>query len=98
MHKDIATRNMLIIRDEYGEILGAQVENPADNKIRTFISPAKPGHTLHRVSDVPGKICDLTDPIEFHRAITDHVKSEHAKVTRTSAEELNAAFSPRLRR
>jgi hypothetical protein len=95
MHKYMATKNMLIIRDAHGEIIGAQIEQPSDNEIVTFITPAKPEHTLHRVSDVPAEICDLADPAEFHRAITDHVKLEDAKVTRTSAEELHAVFLPK---
>jgi hypothetical protein len=82
MRRYIETQNMLIIRDLHGEIIGAHVENPTDSEIRTSISPAKPEHTLHRVSDVPAEICNLADPTEFHRAITNHVKSEHAKVTR----------------
>ena len=89
----MTTRNMLIIRDVYGEIIGAQVEDPTDSEIVAYITPAEPQHTLHRVSDIPAEICDLADPAEFHRAITDHVKSEHAKVTETSAEELQAAFT-----
>lgn len=93
MRKYTETQNMLIIRDLHGEIIGAQVEDPTDGEIMTFITPAKPEHTLHRVWEVPTEICNLADPIEFHRAITDHVKSERAKVTRTSAEELQAGFS-----
>jgi hypothetical protein len=93
MHKYMATKNMLIIKDARGEIIGAQVENPTENEITTFISPEKPEHTLHRVADVPGEILDLADPAEFHRAITAHVKSGHAKVTRTSAEQLNSIYS-----
>ena len=62
MHKYMATKNMLIIKDARGEIIGAQVENPTENEITTFISPEKPEHTLHRVADVPGEIFDLADP------------------------------------
>jgi hypothetical protein len=86
-------KDILIIRDEHGEILGAQVENPADNNMSTFISPAKPEHTLHRVSDVPAEIFDLADPVEFHRAITRHVRSDRAKIAKTSADELHSAVS-----
>jgi hypothetical protein len=85
----MAKKNMLIITDASGEIIGAQVEdNPTDGATRTFIVPAQPEHALHRVSDVPAEICNLADPAEFHAAITRHFKSEHAKVKRTSAEEL----------
>jgi hypothetical protein len=85
----MAQKNMLIITDASGEIIGAQVEeNPTDGATRTFILPAEPEHALHRVSDVPAEICNLADPAEFHAAITRHFKSEHAKVKRTSAEEL----------
>jgi hypothetical protein len=88
----MATKSLLIIRDERGEIIAAQVEEPADSKVKIFISPTQPQHTLHRVSDVPAEIHDLAHPDEFHRAITDHVKSNHAKITQTNAEELNAPF------
>ncbi len=88
----MATKNMLIIKDEHGEIIAAQVEEPADSKVNVFISPAHPQHTLHRVSDVPAEIHALAHPDEFHKAITDHVKSKHAKATQTSVEELNAPF------
>jgi hypothetical protein len=85
----MAKKNMLVITDASGEIIGAQVEeNPTHEGMRTFIFPAKPEHALHRVSDVPAEICNLADPAEFHAAITRHFKSEHAKVKRTSAEEL----------
>ena len=88
----MATKSMLIIKDEHGEIIAAQVEQPADSKVSFFISPAHPQHTLHRVSDVPAEIHAVVHPDEFHKAITDHVKSKHAKVTQTSVEELNAPF------
>jgi len=86
----MAKKNMLIITDASGEIIGAQVEeNSTDEGKRTFIIlPAEPEHALHRVSDVPEEIYDLADPAEFHAAMTRHFNSEHAKVRRTSAEEL----------
>jgi hypothetical protein len=93
----MATKSMLIIRDERGEIIAAQVEEPADSEVNTFISPAQPHHTLHRVSDVPAEICDIAHPDQFHKAITDHVKSGNAKLTQTNAEQLHAAFAPRLK-
>jgi len=89
----MTTRNMLIIKNANGEIVAAQVEESTDGQMRAYITPDDPQHTLHRVSDVPAEICDLADPAEFHRAITDHIKSEHARVTQTSAEDLHAAFS-----
>jgi hypothetical protein len=80
---------MLIITDASGEIIGAQVEeNSTDEGPRAFILPAEPEHALHRVSDVPAEIYNLADPAEFHAAMTRHFNSEHAKVKRTSAEEL----------
>jgi hypothetical protein len=85
----MAKKNMLVITDASGEIIGAQVEeNPTHKGMGFFIFPAEPEHALHRVSDVPAEICNLADPAEFHAAITRHFKSEHAKVKRTSAEEL----------
>jgi hypothetical protein len=84
----MATKNMLIITDASGEIIAAHFEDSTDKGITTFISPTKLEHTLHRISDVPAKICELADPAEFHAAITRHFNSEHAKVRRTSAEEL----------
>jgi hypothetical protein len=85
MHKE---NNMLIIRDEDGEIVGAQVEDSqvedsAGNYMSSFISPAKPGHTLYRVSNVPAEILDLKDPMEFHKAITRHVNSEPVLMSST---------------
>jgi hypothetical protein len=85
----MAKKNMLIITDASGEIIAAQVEeNSTDEGKRTFILPAEPEHALHRVSDVPAEIYNLADPAEFHAAMTRHFNSEHAKVRRTSAEEL----------
>ncbi len=85
----MAKKNMLIITDASGEIIAAQVEeSPTDGGVRTFILPAEPEHALHRVSDVPSEIYNLADPAEFHTAITRHFRSEHAKIKRTSAEEL----------
>jgi hypothetical protein len=92
----MATRSMLVIRDASGEIVGAQVEASADEEVVSYITPADPEHTLHRISDVPSEICDLADPAAFHRALTDHVKSEHAKVSRIHAQDLEAAASRRL--
>lgn len=85
----MTTRNMLIIRDGDGEIIAAQVEEPAGSDIVTYITPADPQHTLHRLSDVPAEICDRVHPAEFQRLLTDHVNSEHAQVTPTSAEEVH---------
>jgi hypothetical protein len=89
----MTTKNMFIIRDVGGKIIAAQVEDPAHSETSTYITPTEPQHTLDRVSDVPAEIYDLADPVEFHRAITDHVNSEHAKVTRTNAAELHSAYS-----
>ena len=59
-----------------------------------FILPAKDEHTIHRVLDVPAKIHQLADPVEFHKAMTEHVKSGNAKIAQTSADEVHvAAFS-----
>jgi hypothetical protein len=88
----MATQSMLIIKDERGEIIAAQVEESADSEARIFISPAQSQHTLHRLSDVPAEIHNIAHPEEFHKAITDHVKSGKAKVTQISAEELNAPY------
>jgi hypothetical protein len=85
----MAKKNMLIITDASGEIIGAQVEDDStDEGKNTFIFPAEPEHTLHRVLDVPSEIYDLADPAEFHAAMTCHFNSGHAKVKQTSAEEL----------
>jgi hypothetical protein len=95
----MAKRNVLVITNASGEIIGAHVEEePSDGGMRTVILPAEPNHALHRVSDVPAEICDLADPAEFHAAITRHFKSERARVKRTSAEELGIyAIISRLR-
>ncbi|GLY98367.1 hypothetical protein [Actinoplanes sp. NBRC 103695] len=83
---------MLVIKDASGEIIAAQVEESPRSEIATYILPADPQHTLHRVSDVPAEICDLADPVEFHRVITYHVNSELAKVAQTNAAELQAVY------
>jgi len=84
----MAKKNLFVITNASGEIIGAHVEETPTDAGRTYILPADPAHALHRVSDVPAEICDLADPDEFHSAITRHFSSEHAKVKRTSAEEL----------
>jgi hypothetical protein len=88
----MTTRNMLIIKDMHGEIIGAQVEEPADSDVVAYITPTDSQHTLHRVTDVPAEICDCADPGEFQRLLTDHVSSEHAQIARTSAEELHRLY------
>ncbi|MDR6415289.1 hypothetical protein [Pseudarthrobacter sulfonivorans] len=85
-------KNMLIIQDASGEIVAAQVVDPADSEIHTFISPAEPGHTLSEVAEVPAEIADLANPEEFQRAITDYVRAGYAKVRQTSADELKDAL------
>lgn len=90
-------KNMLIIQDASGEIIAAQVVEPADSEIATFITPAEPEHTLSEVADVPAEIYDLAHPDEFQRAITDYVRAGYAKVRQTSAEELKEALlRPRI--
>ncbi len=92
----MATRRMLIIRNDKGEIIGAQVEDdPTGNGIGTFITPARPEHVLHRAPDVPAEICKLTHPEEFREAIAGHLGSADARTTQISAEELQAAYFPR---
>ena len=88
-----ATGNMLIIKDAQGDVIGAQIETTADADKRTFISPADPQHTLHRVVDVPADICSLTHPVEFQKALIKHLKSPRAKVTLTNADEVRAALA-----
>jgi hypothetical protein len=94
----MTTKNMLIIKDARGEIIAAQVEDPANNEVVTYVTPAQEGHTLHRVSEVPAEIHNLTNPAEFQKAIADHVKSVNVKLTQTSAYELDAAFASRLKK
>ena len=83
---------MLLIRDAQGEIIGAQVEHPKDSEIMSFIAPAEAGQSLHRLLDAPAELCEIAHPAEFHRALTYQVKLDHAKVSRTSVEELDALF------
>lgn len=90
----MTTKHMLIIKDAHGAIIGAQIEDAAGGKDAVYITPAQADHTLYRVSDVPAEILGLTHPDAFHKAITDHVKSGKTKVTRTSAEELQAQYAP----
>ena len=90
----MTSKNMLIIKDEHDKIIGAQVEEAPGGPMGCFISPAKAGHTIHRVLEVPAEIHQLSHPVEFHKAITEHVKSGKAKIAQTSVEELQAkAFS-----
>jgi hypothetical protein len=91
----MATKNMLIIRDEKNEIIAAQIEDAADSDVKIFITPAQPQHTVHRVYDVPTEVYDIANPDQFHKAMTDHVNSGKANLTKTSADELHAAFAPR---
>jgi hypothetical protein len=90
----MTTKNMLIIKNAYGEIIAAQVEDADDSEVKVFITPSDSQDTLYKVSDVPTAIYDHADPTTFQRAITDHVNSNHARVTLTTAEELHAAFLP----
>lgn len=86
-------RSMLLIRDAHGEIIGAQVEHPDDNSgIMTFVSPADAQHTLHRLSDVRAELYDIAHPAEFQKAVNYQARLDSAKITRTSIEELHAAF------
>lgn len=87
----MTTKNMLIIKNEHGEIIAAQVEEAPGGSMGGFILPAKVEHTIHRIFDVPAKIHQLADPIEFHRAMTEYVKSGNVKIAQTSADELHAA-------
>jgi hypothetical protein len=90
------TSNMLVITNESGEIVAAQVEDhSADAEATTVILPAKPDHTLYIVRDVPAEIYNIADPAEFQEAVTAHFNSDAAKLTRTSAEELG--FTPPAR-
>jgi len=90
------TSNMLIIRNESGEIIAAQVEGySADAEATTVILPAESEHTLYIVRDVPAEIYNIADPTVFQEAVTVHFNSDYAKTTRTSAEELG--FTPPVR-
>jgi hypothetical protein len=82
------TRNMILIRDERGEIIGAQVEEPLDGGVQAFITPARPAHTLHRISDVPTKMFELGNPDEFHAVFSKHCNSALEAITQISADEL----------
>jgi len=94
----MTTKNMLIIKDAHGEIIAAQIEDHADSELVSCIGPTQEEHTLHRVSDVPAEIHNLTHPVEFHNAITDYVKSGNAKITQTNTDELRAAFTSHLKK
>ncbi|TYR30921.1 hypothetical protein FY036_15835 [Mesorhizobium microcysteis] len=85
--------NMLIIRDENGEVIGARIDEPNEYGIVTFITPSTPSHTLYQVSDFPREIAALTDPNAFQTAINGHVRSIAANLTLTTADELNAQYS-----
>ncbi|MGH7121778.1 MAG: hypothetical protein ACREFP_22765, partial [Acetobacteraceae bacterium] len=59
---------------------------------------AQEGDTVHRVSDVPPEIHNLAHPDEFHKAITDLLRSGTAKIAQTNAAELHAVFASRLKK
>jgi hypothetical protein len=82
------TGRLIFIRDERDEIVGAQVEESYEGDIQAFIAPSQPGHTLHRISDVPTKIFELASPDEFFKAFTQHLASAPNLVTKITAEEL----------
>ncbi|MET9588988.1 hypothetical protein ABZY10_39100 [Streptomyces sp. NPDC006539] len=84
---------MIIIKDAGGKIIGAQLEGGTDDEVVTYITPADPQHTLHRVSGVPAKIYDRAHPDEFHRLITAHVNSGVTEVTPITAEDLQQQYS-----
>jgi hypothetical protein len=84
----MATRNMLIIRNPNGEIIGAQVERSIENGITSLILPAKPEQTLHRVLEVPVEICDLVHPVEFQQAIHNYVNAGNRKLVAIDPEEI----------
>lgn len=39
------------------------------------------GQKMHRIEDVPVEVADLVNPVEFHKAITNHFNTEGSKVT-----------------
>jgi hypothetical protein len=86
----MTAKNMLIIKNEHGEIIAAQVEEAPGGEVGAFILPANAEHTVHRVFDVPAEIHQLAHPVEFHKAITEHVKSGKARIAQTTADELHA--------
>jgi hypothetical protein len=89
----MSTHSLLVIRGAGGEIVGAQMETSADEAVISYITPADPEHTLHRVSDVPSEICDLADPAAFQQALADHISSDNAKIAQIGPADLEAANS-----
>lgn len=87
----MAEKNILIITDEQGEIIAAQVQDAGAGKAVGRIRPTGDNHRLHEVRDVPAAIHAAKHPDEFHRFLTDHVKSNGAKVHSISVEDLRAA-------
>jgi hypothetical protein len=84
---------MLIIRDENGEVVGAQFDDANEYGIATFIAPATPTHSLYRVSDFPREILATDDPSAFQTAINGHIRSIASNLTMTTADELNEHYS-----
>lgn len=78
-------KNMLIIKDANGEIIAAQLEDPTDAEIVTYSTPADPGHTLYRVSNVPEAFYGPVYPDDFKSRITEYVSSDAAEVTSITA-------------
>lgn len=83
-----SSQSMLIIKNELGKIIGAQVESVQADGIATFITPSDQRHTLHRVTEVPEEILKLSNPVDFGSAISSYVNSNPAKVIATNAGEV----------
>jgi hypothetical protein len=79
---------MLIIKNELGKIIGAQLEGAQTDGITVFITPSNQQHTLHRVADVPEEILRLSNPVEFGNAISAYVNSNSSKVIATNADDV----------
>jgi hypothetical protein len=86
---------VLVVTDASGTIVAAHLQHTIRRDVSTFIAPADPGHTLHKVADVPAEICDTDDPHEFHRKLTEHFSAPSTRVSQTSAAELDAALHRR---
>ena len=86
-------RDVLIIRNGSGELVGAQVLVPEDGQIVSYITPSDREHTVHRVADVPEEIWAGVHPTDFPARLTEHLDSPGARVVKTSTEELHALYS-----
>lgn len=87
----MSKKDMLVITNDRGEIIAAQVQDNRAGAVASRIRPTEDNHTLYEMTGVPAEIHRTEHPEEFHRRITDHLNSQGAQVRAISVEELRSA-------